>query len=533
MESFYNLLENLEEINQHYNLSVERLHALREEFSNAKVCTPLIGRFSSGKSALLNTLLGYGTKLLSENIAPETAVPTELEYVEVEPAEPVTVYFRDKEPQSCSLQDYREMTPDANSIDRIHIQLCVSTLAQFPDVQLVDMPGFESGLEVHNRAIDSYLGNSMAYLVAFPVDDMVLRSTIGSILKELCLHEMPLAIIITKCDKEDSDEDFEEKKESLRQSLKKYVGERKIYWCQTSSFDGKVESLVRFLQEVQAQAQELRVRKFHALLKPEVENTKCYLQSQLKGTSLSESKLAAQEEKLREESDELKKELVGLFENFGSKIPQCVNKISGEVRDALQDSEGTLVAMVMNNQDINEQLNTTVRGAVTRGVQAHYLPLVRQYMQEASDIGIDLGVDLNIYMGGFNLETNQMTARIVAGVIAVFFNLLGGLILHILFRHREKQKREEAKNAIRSELNQRVYPQIVDQVEKGLAAEIRKHAKSVEQTIRAQGDARRAMLEKSMTDLRARMADEQQKKEQAAAQMQADLKQLEDMQNEL
>lgn len=536
MESFYDLLENLEGINQHYDLSVERLHAIREEFNSAKVCTPLIGKFSSGKSALLNTLLGYGNKLLSEDIAPATAVPTELEYVDVEPAKPVDVYFKGREPQSCSLQDYREMTLDANSIDRVHIRLCVSTLAQFPDVQLVDMPGFESGLEVHNRAIDGYLGNSMAYLVVFPVDDMVLRSTIGSILKELCLHEMPLAIVITKCDKEDSDEAFEEKKEALRQSLKRYIGERELRWCPTSSFDGRIESLVRFLREVQAQARELRVRRFHAILKPEIENTERYLQSQLNGTSLSESELAVQEDKLREEDAALQKELAELFENFRRKIPQCVSAISGEVRGALHDSEGALVAMVMNKQDINEQLNSTVRGAVTRGVQEHYLPLVRQYMQGTSDVGIDLGIDMNIYIGGFNLDANMMTAKIVAGVVAgaaAFVDPLGVILLHIFLKHREKQKREEAKNAIRSELNQRVFPQIIGQVEKGLAAEIDKHAQSVKRVIKAQGDTRRALLEKSMTDLRSRMADEQQKKERAAAQMQADLKQLEVMRNEL
>lgn len=532
MENFTAMLDTLVEIDQRYGLCVERLQLLREESGSAKVCTPLIGKFSSGKSALLNTLLGYGTKLLPENIAPETAVPTELEYVRAEPEEPVTICFKENPPLNCSIEDYRGMTLDADSTDHVHIRLNASTLALFPDVQLVDMPGFESGLEVHNRAIDSYLGNSMAYLVVFPADDMVLRSTMGNILKELCLYDMPLAIVITKCDKEDSGEAFEEKRAALKQSLKRYIGDREASWCLTSSVDGKAESLVCFLQEVQSRAEELRLRKFKAILKPEMENTGRYLQAQQKGASLSESELTAQMDRLREENAGLQKELAGLFEDFRKKVPQCISSISGELQSALNRSEDGLVAAVMNKQDINEQLNQTVRGAVTRGIQEHYLPLVSQYIQGVSSVGIDPGMDINVVMGGFNLTANNITGKIVAGVVAMFFSFLGGLLLHVFFKQREKQKREEAKNAIRRELNQRVFPQIAGQVERSLAVEIDKHAQSVEQTIRAQGGARRAVLEKSMADLRDRMADEKQKQEQAMEQIRADLKRLEEMRNE-
>lgn len=91
---------------------------------------------------------------------------------------------------------------------------------------LVDMPGFESGFEIHNKAIDDYLPQSLAYIVTFPADDMIVRSSIGEILKELCLHDMPLCIVITKYDK--ANDDFELVFEKMKESLRRYVGDRKL-----------------------------------------------------------------------------------------------------------------------------------------------------------------------------------------------------------------------------------------------------------------------------------------------------------------
>ena len=80
MERIIKALKELHEINTAYSLPVEPIDKLLLEVDTARVCTPIIGKFSSGKSALLNTLLGYSRKILREDITPETAVPTEIVY---------------------------------------------------------------------------------------------------------------------------------------------------------------------------------------------------------------------------------------------------------------------------------------------------------------------------------------------------------------------------------------------------------------------------------------------------------------------
>ena len=68
MDKIVKSLDELRKINSAYSLSNDTIDKLLAETEDAKVCTPIIGKFSSGKSALLNTLLGYSRKILKEDI---------------------------------------------------------------------------------------------------------------------------------------------------------------------------------------------------------------------------------------------------------------------------------------------------------------------------------------------------------------------------------------------------------------------------------------------------------------------------------
>lgn len=84
MEKVIAILDELKSMNNAYGISSDAITELCEEIATAKVCTPIIGKFSSGKSALVNTLLGYNKKILREDITPETAIPAEIVYTDSE-----------------------------------------------------------------------------------------------------------------------------------------------------------------------------------------------------------------------------------------------------------------------------------------------------------------------------------------------------------------------------------------------------------------------------------------------------------------
>ena len=294
MEKVIAILDELKIMNSTYGISSEAVTELCKEIEMAKVCTPIIGKFSSGKSALVNTLLGYyNMRILREDITPETAIPTEIVYTDSE--ETVTFIGNDGVDKDVSINEYRAYEADANKIKCARICLRNSFLEEIPDVMLVDMPGFESGFEVHNKAIDNYLPDSLAYIVVFPADDMIVRSSVGNILKELCLHDMPLCVVITKYDKRN--DEFDVAFEKMNETLKRYIGDRDIRFCRTSSFTGDAEEVKVFLKEIQEESQKILASKYKLLTMPIVENLENYLITTMNCSKLSESELYEKEEK--------------------------------------------------------------------------------------------------------------------------------------------------------------------------------------------------------------------------------------------
>ena len=63
-----------------YDLPVDNIQSLSDQMEHFKVFVPLIGRFSAGKSALIN----LGQEICKEDISPQTALPAEISYAEEE-----------------------------------------------------------------------------------------------------------------------------------------------------------------------------------------------------------------------------------------------------------------------------------------------------------------------------------------------------------------------------------------------------------------------------------------------------------------
>lgn len=529
------VIKTLREINGRYGIPVETLDRLEGEFREMKVCTPLIGKFSSGKSALLNAFLGYSAPVLGEDIAPETAVPVELEYAENEDERPVTIFRNSGETERCTLDAYRELTLDAGEVRCVRIALRNRALGQIPDIQLVDMPGFESGIDMHNRAIDGYVGRSMAYLLAFPADDMILRKTMADVLRELCRYQIPIGVVITKYDKVENVEDYKSNREHLKASLKKCIEGRELVWCCTSRNEGQIDEFLQILDALQDRAQDLLLMHQKELLGPVAGNTIRYLQARLNGSDLSESELAGKEDRMRNEMGSQARALRERSEGFRNGIPDCIAAICGEVRQALENAERPLVSLVMNNQQINATLNGVVRQALASGVQDHYLPLVENYLQDVSAGELDTEVNANVVMGGFDVQKNAIVDPIVTGVgttlvtglpiagllLGGLYALVGALIL--------KRRQKEAEEKIRAKLRGEVFPEVLRQVEDSLRKEIGKHAAALEQSLGKQRAEQEAALNKSLEDLRQQMRAEQSEKERSLEAVRNDLARLEEV----
>lgn len=539
MDKIRKILEELIEINRTYALSVQNLESVLDEMKDAKVCTPIIGKFSSGKSAVFNTLLGGKKRLLNEDITPETAVATEIVFYETKDAQKVRLLYYTGEMEYKTLEEYQQMELFAEKLKSIRLYLKNDFMETISDVMLVDMPGFESGLELHNKAIDQYLPDSLAYLIAFPADDMVLRSSIGNILKELCLHEMPLCIVITKSDKVDKDT-LTANIENLKKNLKKYIGERQVTYCITSSFEKNAEELKKFLQKIQIDSQKILAGKYGKKAAAGISFTEQYLTSILKNSALTESELAEKEEELNRQMEKLNQKMIRLSEDFEKQTGNCIEGIKADVMSALHTQENTFVMMLFNKQSINEQINTTVRSAVTTSIQKRYLPVVRKYINQVSEtLRIDTAVSVE---GIVDVDMKSMEADLMISIVsgAAAFLLvnpvIGGIVafaVAVISKLIANQKREEAKAEIRKQLNESEFPRIVQQIGENVEQKISAQVAELRSKIDANIMEQRGAIEKAIQDVKEQQMQEKQKKEELTANVQKDLEKIEEMKHGL
>ena len=426
------------------------------------------------------------------------------------------------------------ITKNANTDKSARVHLRNRFLEEIPDVMIVDMPGFESGFEIHDKAIDNYLPQSLAYIVAFPSDDMIVRSSVGNILKELCLYDMPICVVITKYDKRN--DDFEVTFEKMKESLKRFVGDREIKYCRTSSFTGDAEELEEFLKEIQEKSQDILAAKYKAFVLTMIENTKTYLVTFLNGSCLSESELDEKEDKLKKQLSTLESKFSEEREDFDLEIAECVGEIKADVQRAMEAEETTLVAMALNNQSINEHLKLVVRNAVTVSIQNRFIPKVEKYLKRVAKVINSESIgDINIY---FTFDTDKLNKGMTAGIVAVVASvLLGvpilGLVAGIVIKLLGDKKREEAKQSVRQKLRMEVFPQVLMEVEKGIKRSIDKQIEQVNTSIEDELTSQKNTLEKAMSDLKQQIDDEKMKKENLAIDIKADLERIEEIKDGL
>ena len=242
----------------------------------------------------------------------------------------------------------------------------------------------------------------------------------------------------------------------MKESLKRFVGDREIRYCRTSSFTGDAEELEEFLKEIQVKSQEILANKYKTLVMPLLDNTQNYLITTLNGSQLSESELDEKEDKLKKQLSSLESKFSKEQEDFDLEISECIEEIKSDVQRAMEAEESTLVAMALNNQSINDQLNSVVRNAVTVSVQKRFIPKVEKYLKRvAKVINSESSGDVNI---SFTFDTDKLNKGMTGSIVAVVAGLLLGapilgIIVGIFMKLSGDKKREEAKQAITQKLH--------------------------------------------------------------------------------
>ena len=371
--------KKLKDIQDKYQIDSTDTQKILESIDTYRVNTPVVGNFSTGKSSMINAIINK--PLLSVDITPETAVPTEIYYGNNK------VYQYDqgrKIERRIDELPLKGLTIQTTSL--VQVEYDNEFLKEIKSVNIVDLPGFDTSFELHNRAIDQYLPNSLAYLLVVSSDEPVLKESIAEFIKELKAYNMPVYVVITKCNRLDEDE-LEECKEELRKAVGKIVERDDVgVACVDSYGNVKVDELKDILRIIQSQTSTIFVNKYSKMLRNASRYTEVYLEERIDKANLSTSRLEQEQEKVEKKMAEITFEIDKEKSNFSKQAKVCINTIRDRIKGDLEATLPTVSAMLENGSDITDKINSVVRRSVRVGINTEFEPKLKKYVEHISEM---------------------------------------------------------------------------------------------------------------------------------------------------
>ena len=196
--TFLEYVGRLCELARHNELGEQAIAAASAQETAIRDCElviPVVGAFSSGKSTMLNTLLGQ--RLLPTAIRPETSIATELRYAEQPYLEAVG---EDGSVARMEAEACDDISRNAASWSYVRLYLDSPRLRDIEPLVLVDMPGFDSPLEQHNKAIIAYLLRGCHYFLLCDMQEGTLSKTLLRHMHEIESFDRGMHLFLSKAD---------------------------------------------------------------------------------------------------------------------------------------------------------------------------------------------------------------------------------------------------------------------------------------------------------------------------------------------
>lgn len=499
---------------QKYSLKTEDVEKQLNSMGDFRVTTPIIGGFSTGKSSMINAVLGV--KLLRTEITPETAVAAEICH-----GNNKVMLWESGASRTISVEEYQNFELNAEKTELVQIQLENNFLQQVPDVMMVDMPGFDSGIELHNKAIDAYLPRSLAYVLTFSADEPVVKESIANFLRELKLHQVPVYLVITKCDKVTA-ASIEESKKFLRSNIHNLLGVEPLrVACVKSKRKIDVQEVQAIFMELQKKSEDIFVSTYKAKLAQTTALLEKYFTSRLNHAQLSTSELEGKEKELEKSISDLYEKLAQEEKLFGGQLKKCIDAIKTKISAELTASSQTIETMLLNQHDIKDKINLIVRNAVLAGIKSEFEPKLQRYLRHVTDL-IDIPVTVSeVKLDGLTVAADHAMKNIIVKSIPVVLAAIGGILagpigavvsgaLAILVESFFHSKKERQQNElVRQKVHGEIIPQIVDEAGKCVETELNEYVSEINASIFEDVEKQGSVLRKALEDVKSAKKEEE------------------------
>lgn len=364
-----------------YSISGPKTDQVLRDIQNFKIKIVLVGAFSAGKSALLNAFLGQD--ILQEDQRPETAVASELLYDHEEYIEIVT----NTGIQCCPLAEAEIINTESAQYLKWHLNN--PALQGLQGYILVDMPGFNSGIQAHNKAILQYAEQANAYLLVIDAEDGGIKRSVSTFINEVRNYENNMAIIITKSELK-TDEDLALIRETVSEASADLFG-HEVPVITTSKFDEsvgrKLGDLIRqfdqdsiFRQTFYPKALEMGQQVIGVLevLKKNADSDTSDLEKEIRTREQSKDKL----------TQKLRNERLRLSDKLQNKVQPA---ILADAENALYQQADTLASSLeAGGANFSMLVNNILRPVLVSSTKSYVDKSFDEFVSEISFRGVEL-----------------------------------------------------------------------------------------------------------------------------------------------
>lgn len=540
---FLACLPSIISISERHGLDAARWREFEARAGDFRLKAPFIGAFSNGKTSLINALLGE--KLFSVDVTPETAIAAHIVAAPQFRAELVRTDGSRVPVQADDLRHNRlaDYGPAA------HVEVGHPALTRWPHLLLLDLPGWGSGLEAHEKVIDAHAAESLAYVLVVSADEGTLRKSMERALVELGAWGLPVVLVINKIDKRLPAE-VASIAEGVARSVEALSGRAPLVTVLASARKGNIGPLEQALDTLEARADE---RFAAGVIAPAL--------TQLQGLAQHLEMLAAQRfterEALDAEREALLVELALFAERLATetqKLRERIAPIQDVLRRRLLDGLGGhlehYLGLAEGGGDLGDAMLFDARTLIAQTLRDEFDPAVTRYLGELEQA---LPQHLPLALTRNNKESvtaDSGAPRALVALVAVLTPLLsahpvGRIValvapivasLFVSQRQQELQELEEARAQERlrkqvqgaiervvAELVQSIGPQLdarIAEAEQAVAQRVQRE-RAERESVLAQLDERISAGEASASEVRARAQHDKEQIDQTIAALSA------------
>ncbi len=479
-EKMQNILKILHQ-DEMYQFDNE-IEELIQHIDDFKVIVPVIGKYSAGKSRLLNTYITED-KLFEIDTDPTTAIASEIHFGT---ENRVVLFKKDNTTKTISLESVKDI--DTKEFIYLKYYLNYKKLQDKEDVVLVDMPGFESVNLDHNKAINHYFNRGSHYILVLSCES-ALDNSVLKYIDEVLSYGAKFSIIITKSDKK-LPSDIEDIRATLNNVISDKYHNNSFFIGACSSRKKDIADFEKVIGMVYADASTIFKREFVKQI-DEVISTVASAYKKLlsmpKDTVALEKKIAHDNKEFEEEVSKIEDKFNEIL--YGG-LDDVVDNFTRKAEDILTANKPKLLKSAKTNT-----LDVSIQNLLRIPLNKMFKEFTNTILEKLADEALFISNKLNLTFSSVTIDTKLSWLE---RVINWFTNNLD--------------------KKIASELESRVIPQVVQDIEEAISCDVENISNQIKKVIEQKIEQKKEQLESLNAEAFKQLEiqqDELEKREQA------------------